>query len=433
MQKDNKKIINSWAMYDWANSVYSLVITTTIFPIYYTSITTVHGNDSVYFLGLHFKNTALYSYSLSFAFLLIAFISPILSGIADYRGNKKSFMKFFCTMGSVACASLYFFTSVETLWIGIFAFVIATIGFAGSIVFYNAFLPEIASKENQDNVSAKGFILGYIGSSLLMIFNLVMIQKPDWFGISDAGSSSRISFVTVGLWWFGFALITFFGVPEIAKDNSADEKKFNEIVIKGYSELKKVWRELQSQKTLKTFLSAFFFYNMGVQTTMYVASLFGAKEIKMEQGQLILTLLIIQFVAMAGAYIFSKVSKILGNIKALAIAVVIWIGICVSAYFIYESTPFMVLAGVVGLVMGGIQSLSRSTYSKMLPATKDHASYFSFYDVCEKVSLVLGTLCYGMIEEVTGSMRNSIFALAGFFVIGIIFLLPLSQRKVSSL
>lgn len=430
MEKDNKKIINAWAMYDWANSVYSLVITTTIFPIYYSSITNVNGNDNVHFFGMHFKNTALYSYSLSFSFLLIALLSPILSGIADYRGNKKSFMKFFCTMGSLACASLFFFTSVETLWIGIISFVIATVGFAGSIVFYNAFLPEIASIERQDQVSAKGFVLGYIGSSLLMIFNLVMVQKPDWFGIDNAGTSSRISFILVGLWWFGFALITFIGVPESAKDNSADEKKLNQIITKGYSELKKVFSELKAHHSLKTFLSAFFFYNMGVQTVMYVATLFGAKEIKMEQGQLILTLLIIQFVAMAGAYIFSKVSKTLGNIKALAIAVLIWIGVCVSAYFIYESTAFMILAGVVGLVMGGIQSLSRSTYSKMLPATKDHASYFSFYDVCEKVSLVLGTLCYGMIEEITGSMRNSIFALAAFFIIGIIFLLPLSQKKV---
>lgn len=419
-------------MYDWANSVYSLVITSTIFPIYYNSITTVNGNDMVTFLGLHFKNSALYTFALSFAFLVIALLSPILSGIADSRGNKKSFMKFFCITGATACAALYFFVSVNTVWLGISAFVIATIGFAGSIVFYNAFLPEIASVENQDKVSAKGFALGYIGSSLLLIFNLVMIQKPEWFGIASAGSASRISFVAVGLWWVGFASITFIGVPEVAKEYENKKQNLLNVYAHGYREIKKVWNELKSQKELKTFLSAFFFYNMGVQTVMYVASLFGAKEIKMDSGQLIMTILIIQFVAMIGAYIFSTLSKKLSNIIALEIAVAIWIGICVSAYFIYQSTSFMALAGVVGLVMGGIQSLSRSTYSKMLPATKDHASYFSFYDVCEKVSLVLGTLCYGMIEEITGSMRNSIFALATFFIVGILFLRAVDKRKLGN-
>lgn len=414
-------------MYDWANSVYSLVITSTIFPIYYYSITTVNGNDMVTFLGLHFKNSALYTYSLSFAFLVIALLSPILSGIADSRGNKKSFMKFFCITGATACAALYFFNSVDMVWLGLTAFIIATIGFAGSIVFYNAFLPEIASVENQDKVSAKGFALGYIGSSLLLIFNLVMIQKPEWFGIENAGTASRISFVTVGVWWVGFASITFIGVPEVAKEYEKKKQNLLDVYAHGYNEIRKVWNELKSQKELKTFLSAFFFYNMGVQTVMYVASLFGAKEIKMDSGQLIMTILIIQFVAMIGAYIFSTLSKKLSNIIALEIAVVIWIGICVSAYFIYQPTSFMALAGVVGLVMGGIQSLSRSTYSKMLPPTQDHASYFSFYDVCEKVSLVLGTLCYGMIEEVTGSMRNSIFALATFFIVGMLFLRAVSR------
>ncbi len=409
-------------MYDWANSVYSLVITSTIFPIYYNSITTVNGNDVVTFLGFHFKNSALYTFSLSFAFLVIAFLSPILSGIADSRGNKKSFMKFFCIMGATACSALYFFDSVNTLWLGITAFVLASIGFAGSIVFYNAFLPEIASVENQDKVSAKGFALGYIGSSILLIFNLVMVKNPHWFGITDAGTASRISFLTVGVWWVGFASITFMGVPEIAKINIEKGRNLIKVYTHGYNEILKVWTELKSQKELKTFLIAFFFYNMGVQTVMYVASLFGAKEIKMDSGQLILTILIIQFVAMIGAYIFSMLSKKITNVIALEIAVAIWIGICVAAYFIYLPTSFMALAGVVGLVMGGIQSLSRSTYSKMLPATKDHASYFSFYDVCEKVSLVLGTLCYGLIEEITGSMRNSIFALAAFFIVGILFL-----------
>lgn len=427
MLKDQPKIVNSWAMYDWANSVYSLVITSTIFPIYYNSITNVDGNDMVTFLGLNFKNTALYSYAISFSFLLIAFLSPLLSGIADYRGNKKRFMQFFCWLGSFSCCMLYFFTDASMLWLGILAFIVASVGFAGSIVFYNAFLPEIASPINQDKVSARGFALGYTGSSILLIANLVMISYYKELGFANAAEPSRISFLMTGIWWFGFALITFKNVPE-----TKPEKKFEiSFLFRGYEELKKVWRELKSMKALRSFLAAFFFYNMGVQTIMYVAALFGDKEIKMDSGQLIITILIIQFVAMAGAFIFSWLSKKLSNLIAVSIAVSIWIFICVFAYFTYTPNTFMALAALVGMVMGGVQSLSRSTYSKMLPETKDHASFFSFYDVCEKTGLVIGTLSYGMIEEITGSMRNSIFALAFFFLIGLAFLMLTRKRSLS--
>ena len=428
IQKDNPKIVNAWAMYDWANSVYSLVITSTIFPIYYNSITNVNGSDDVVFLGMHFRNTALYSYALSFSFLLIAFLSPLLSGIADYIGNKKKFMQFFCVLGSVSCSMLYFFKDISMLWLGITAFIFASIGFAGSIVFYNAFLPEVASSEKQDKVSAKGFALGYAGSSILLIANLVMITFYKELGFSNAAEPSRISFLLTGLWWLGFALITFTIVPEI---KSKQKFEFG-FLFRGYEELQKVWKQLKALKALRTFLISFFFYNMGVQTVMYVAALFGDKEIKMESSQLIITILIIQFVAMAGAYLFSTLSKKFSNLIALSVAVSIWILICFCAYMTYKPGPFMALAALVGMVMGGVQSLSRSTYSKMLPETKDHASFFSFYDVCEKTGLVLGTASYGMIEEVTGSMRNSIFALALFFVAGLVFL-TITRKRIALL
>jgi len=416
--KNQKKIINAWALYDWANSVYSLVITSTIFPIYYSSVTTVNGSDLVHLFGREYKNSALYSYSLSVSFLLIAFLSPLLSGIADYRGNKKSFMKFFCILGSLSCSALYFFDSVDRLWLGLLAFILASVGWAGSIVFYNAFLPEIADKESQDKVSAKGFAWGYIGSSLLLIFNLIMIMKPELFGITDKSFAPRFSFLLVGIWWIGFAGITFYFLPEKTNRTNYD----GNIFMKGFNELGGVIKELKIQRALKIFLTSFFFYNMGVQTVMYVAALFGDKELKLQSGQLIITVLIIQFVAIGGAYLFSKLSSMLGNVKSIMIGITIWVFICIAAYFTTTALEFYMVAFIVGMVMGGIQSLSRSTYSKMLPPTRDHASYFSFYDVCDKIGLVLGTVCYGLIEELTGSMRNSILVLITFFAIGLILL-----------
>ena len=417
--RGNKKIIRAWTMYDWANSVYSLTITTAIFPIYFIKVTTDGDSDIVRFLGMEFRNSALYSYSISFAFLCVAILSPLLSGIADASGTKKGFMKFFAWMGGVSCMSMFFFDA-STLWIGVLSFVLASIGYAGSIVFYNSYLPQIAHPEDQDRISARGFAMGYIGSSILLIFNLVMIMQPGWFGMAEGTTlPSRISFLIVGLWWIGFSAYSFYHLPA----NVYGKKRDGHYLTKGYRELVKVWKDIKKFPYLTRFLLAFFFYNMGVQTVMYVASIFGEKEIKLGTAELIITVLIIQFVAIGGAFLFSSLSARIGNLKTLMISLFIWIGICVSAYNLYEQYSFYILAFVVGLVMGGVQSLSRSTYSKMLPETEDHASYFSFYDVCEKFSLVLGTALYGMIEEITGSMRNSVLALIVIFVIGLIFLM----------
>jgi len=426
--KGNKKVIFAWTMYDWANSVYSLTITTAVFPIYFLTVTKNGDSDIVRFLGMNFTNSALYFYCISFAFLCIALLSPLLSGIADASGSKKGFMKFFAWMGGMACIFMFFFDS-STLWIGVLCFILASIGYAGSIVFYNSYLPEIAEPADQDRVSARGFAMGYIGSSLLLIFNLLMIMQPGWFGIPESTTlPARISFLIVGLWWIGFSAYSFYHLPT----NLYKKKREGRYLTKGYQELRNVWNELKHLKYLTRFLLAFFFYNMGVQTVMYVASIFGEKEINLGTAELIITVLIIQFVAIGGAFLFSYLSSKIGNIKTLTIAIVLWVGICISAYNLYDPNAFYVLAFTVGLVMGGIQSLSRSTYSKLLPETQDHASYFSFYDVCEKFGLVLGTASYGMIEELTGSMRNSILALIVFFLIGLFFLLRTLALQNSS-
>ena len=421
LERGSKKLINGWAMYDWANSVYSLVITTTIFPIYYLTITNATNDQSqpISFFGLMVDNVSLFSYALSAAFLVIAIISPLLSGIADYSGRKKLFMQIFCYLGSAACASLFFFDGITNTEVGIIAFGVAAIGFTGSIVFYNAYLPEVAFPHQQDRVSAKGFSLGYIGSVLLLLVNLAMVMKPELFGLQEGTMPARISFLMVGLWWFGFAQITFARLPA----NVFKKKVTGNYLFQGYRELLGVVRTMLKDRTLQPFLISFFFFSMGLQTIMYLATTFAKQEIALEDSMLIVITLIIQIVAIGGAYLFSWLSSKLGNLRALVIAMVIWMGVVIAVFFVYTQGPFIAVAAVVGLIMGGSQSLTRSTYSKLLPETTDHASYFSFYDVSEKVAIVLGTLTYGLLNEWTGSLRATLWPLLGFFVIALIVLL----------
>lgn len=432
-QKDDKKLIRSWAFFDWANSAYNLVITSTIFPAYYTIITSDKDDrttDYVNFLGGKFVNSALYSYAMAFAFLVIAFILPILSSIADARGNKKVFMKMFTYIGSLACCGLFFF-KIETLEISIILFILAAIGFWGSLVFYNSYLPEIASIGEQDKVSAKGYTYGYIGSIILQLICFVFVFKPDWFGITDLSMPPRISFLMVGIWWMGFAQIPFKNLPKGSPNFKSDKKN---VMLDGFTELKKVWKQVKQMPYLKRFLFSFFFYSMGVQTVMLVATVFAEKELNLTTEKLIATILLLQIVAIPGAMLMSYLStKKYGNINVLISVVLVWVGVCIAAYFIQTEYQFYALAAVIGLIMGGIQSLSRSTYSKFLPQeSPDHTAYFSFYDVAEKVALVFGMFSFGYIEEFTGSMRNSVIALGLFFVLGLLFLLFLKKVQPKS-
>ena len=430
MKLNDKKIIRAWCVFDWANSVYSLVITSTIFPIYYSAVTTVNGSDVVDFFGFKIVNSVLYSYALSFSFLIIAALLPLLTGIADVSGKKKLFMKLFTYMGGLACMSLFFFDG-PNIEFGIIGAIIASISFSGSLVFYNSFLPEIASFDQYDKISARGFSYGYVGSVLLLVLNLAMIQQPGWFGISSQSFATKFSFLLVGLWWIGFAQYSFYYLP----NNPFNKKPLKGYLFKGYNEIRMVWHSMKNLPNLKTFLWSFFFYNTGVQTVIYLAALFADKELSMEGGELILTVLIIQIVAILGAYSFAKLSEYRGNKFSLISMVIIWVLICLAAYMVNEKQQFYALAGIVGLVMGGIQALSRATYSKLIPAnTTDHASYFSFYDVTYNISIVVGTFSYGLIESITGSMRNSALALALFFFVGLglLVLIKIPRTDLSS-
>jgi len=428
MQTAPKKVINGWAMYDWANSVYNLVITSTIFPAYYEAVTG-DGNDhtivdKIKIGNYEFSNTALYNYVLGIAFVIVAILSPILSSVADYRGNKKQFLRFFCTMGALSCASLYFFDK-DHIYGGLISVIIACIGFWSSLVFYNSYLPEIAAPEDRDRVSAKGFMMGYIGSVLLQLICFVFVLKPELFGIT-VGKASQISFLLVGIWWIGFGWLAIARLPDGKGVRGAHTKN---LLTQGYKELHKVWLELKTQPTLKRFLTAFFFYNMGVQTVMLAATLYGKSELNIPTTNLILAILIIQVVAIPGAHIMAKFASKWGNFNTLMTAVVIWIGGCVMGYYLPRNSviPFYTLAVVVGFVMGGIQSVSRSTYSKLMPVTHDTTSYFSFYDVTEKIAIVIGMFSFGYINELTGSQRNSVLALTLFFIVGFILLYRTSK------
>ncbi len=427
LKKGSKKLLNAWAFYDWANSVYTLTIASSIFPIFYSALFVSQVEKTVPAFGMVFKSTALITYVTAFTFLVVAFTSPILSGIADYVGNKKNFMKFFCYLGGLGCIGLYWF-SIESIHISLLFYFMGLIGYWGSLVFYNSYLPDIAFPEQQDSISAKGFSLGYVGSVLLLLVNLAMVMTQ------ETGEAKlqmmRYSFVMVGVWWIGFSQYSFYILPKGVKTG---EKVTRAIVLNGSKELKLVWIQLKQNLRLKRYLAAFFVFSMAVQTIMLVAVYFGEEEIAWGNSDaktqgLIVSILVIQLVAILGAFLTSKASEKFGNIKTLIIVNFIWMALCFYAYFMVTPFQFYIAAGCVGLVMGGVQSLARSTYSKFLPETEDTTSYFSFFDVAEKIGIVIGMVIFATIDQLTGSMRNAILFLFVFFLVGIFLLFRVPKQ-----
>lgn len=430
LPKGHPKLLNAWAFYDWANSVYSLVIASAVFPIFYNALFD-KDNPYVDLFGYSFKNSALISFVTAAAFLCVAIFSPLLSGIADYTGNKKIFMRAFNYIGALSCVGLYFF-DLENIEIGLVCYFFGLIGFWGSLVFYNSYLPDIAFEEQQDKISARGYSMGYIGSVLLLIINLGMIMTAE---DADKIEMMKYSFVMVGLWWILFSQYSYYYLP---KGNSNQQKVTREVVFNGFRELKKVWFKLQNEIPLKRYLLSFFVFSMAVQTVMLVATYFGAQEIEWKDAEesqtgLITCILLIQLIAVLGAFLTSRASGKFGNIKVLVVLNAFWLLLCGFAYFITTPMEFYIMASLVGLVMGGIQSLARSTYSKLLPETEDTASFFSFYDVSEKIGIVIGMMVYGLIDQITGSPRFAIVFLGLFFLCGLLLLLRIPKKHLSSI
>ena len=415
-KKDDPRTIHAWCMYDWANSAYMLVISSTLFPVYYNSATrSAFNGDMVDCLGWQVSNTVLYSYSLSFAFLLAALLSPLLAGIADYGRYRKPMMRFFTYIGALGCIGLFFFEGDNIVW-GILCNVLACFGYTSSLVFYNAYLPEIVRRDRLDSVSARGFAYGYTGGVVLLVINLLMIQKPEWFGIVNQTYAVRSSLASVGIWWIVFAQYTFWYLP----GSRQEAEPSTDLLVCGYQKLRSVWKLLRRLKLTQYYLIAFFFYSMGVQTVMLLAPTFGEKEIRMSADKLIITVLMIQLIAIPGGYLFALIAKSVSNRLSINIMLVLWLLVCAGAYIVQSASGFYALAALVGLIMGGIQSVSRSTYTKLIPKdTADNTSFFSFYDVVEKLSIIGGTFTFGLVEQITQSMRNSALALGIFFILGL--------------
>jgi MFS transporter, UMF1 family len=425
IQRGDEKVIRGWVMYDWANSVYQLTITTAVFPLYYNSVTGSGEGSVVTFFGFEVINTVLYSWAIAAAYIILAAGSPFFSSIADYTGRRKTFMKVFTWIGAISCGMLFFFTG-KNIELGIIAFALGTLGYGGSIVFYNSFLPVIAEPEDQDRISARGYSMGYLGGVILLLFNLLMIMKPALFGIPEGSSlAPRLSFFTVFLWWIGFAQVTFRRLPKYTYQKRTPGA---DVLTNGYKELRMVFNQVRKSYRLTVYLTGFFFMMAGLLSIMFMASLYGKKLLGLSDNVLIPTVLLIQLVGMAGAWLFARLSSWLGNLKALLISMVGWVLICIGAYFITGALGFITVAFFVGMVMGGTQSLARSTYSKMLPVTTDHTSFFSFYDVLEKLATVVGTFSFGIIEQVTGSMRYSVLSIGLFFITGLVFMLMLFRK-----
>ena len=433
--KGSKKLLNAWAFYDWANSVYSLVITSAIFPIFYGALFRSAGIEKITIFGGEIARAPLISYVTSAAFIFIAIVTPLVSGVADYLGNKRMFLKFFCYLGAISCTGLYWF-DLEHIYFGLLCYFFGLVGFWVSFAINNSYLPDVAFPHQQDRISAKGFSLGYAGSVLLLLVNLAMVMRPSWFGIHDTEGSPaamwamKYSFASVGIWWALFSQYTFYNLPKGIKK----EGKKENVLLNGFKELRLVWNQLGEQVKLKKYLAAFFVYSMAVQTVMLIATFFGEEEINWGSDDertigLITSILLIQIVAILGAVLCANFSKKFGNIWTLMIVNLLWVFICIYAYFVITPTDFYIAAGCVGLVMGGIQALSRSTYSKFLPETKDTTSFFSFYDVAEKIGIVIGTFMYGFIAQITGNMRNAMIVLGLFFIVGFIMLIRIRERK----
>ncbi len=417
MEKNHPSIINAWCSYDIANSAYNLVITATIFPIYYQEITSkIWNNGIIEFLGFTIKNTVIYNYIIAIAYAFIIVISPLLSGIADSNGLKKIFMKFFTILGSVSCIMLFGFKG-ENVAYGLFWAGLAVVGYAGSLVFYNSFLPIISTPNNHDRVSARGFAYGYAGSVILLIILLLFISYSQWFGIKEPTLAIRISFLVVGIWWILIAQIAFFYLKE---ESSIQLINFN-VITKGYKELKKVINDICHNTSIIIFLFSFFLFSAGVQTLLLVATLFGSAVMHIEGKYLILLIIVIQIVAIIGSIFFGWVSTKNGNKFSIIVMLTIWISVCIGAYFIQTDQHFYILSSIAGFMMGGIQSQARSTYAKFIPQqTTDTASYFSFYDITEKFSIVTGMFIFGYIEQLSGNMRYSALSFGAFFVFALL-------------
>src|SRR6056297_3618597 len=411
-----KRTVYAWAMYDWANSAFATVILATVLPIFYKDVAGINlpGNLAASYWG----------YTQTIAMIIIAFIAPILGAAADYSDSKKTFLKFFVFLGITGTALLFFVNQGDYLLASLF-FIIANIGFSGGNVFYDGFLTDISDSDSIDYISSLGYASGYLGGGLILAVNLLMISKPNLFGISSVTAATQISFVTVAVWWLIFSLPAFKYLPE-------PEKKVEKIPLKKYTvmafgRLKSTFVHIRKYRELWKFLLAFWLYNDGIGTIIRMAAIYG-REVGIDQTDLIGALLLTQFIGIPFALFFGKMGQHFGAQKGIFAALMVYVFITGYGFFISTARDFWILAALVGVVQGGAQALSRSLYGSMIPRDKS-AEFFGFFGVSSKFAAILGPTVFAAVSQLTGSGRNGILAVALFFILGMIMLSAVDVEK----
>jgi UMF1 family MFS transporter len=419
----------AWYFYDWANSAFATTVLVVFLGPYLTTIAkaAADGNGFIYPLGIKLSAGSYFPYVVSTSVFLQVICLPVLGAIADYSNRKKQLLAFFANVGAFATMAMYFLHGTRYLLGGIL-FVIANLSFGAAKVFYNAFLPEIAPPERRDSVSSIGWAVGYLGGGILLAANLLLLSQASALGISET-FAVRISLLSAGIWWAVFTIVPllYLRTREPAKAVAGGRNYLSA----GFKQLVHTLRGTRAFPYTILFLIAYFFYNDGIQTVIALASQFGQEELKLSLSLLTILVLMIQFVAFVGALAFNLVAKAMGTKTALIISLVIWTGVVVYAFgFLETATEFFVLGGVIGIVLGGSQALSRSLYSQMIPKGKE-SEYFSLYEVSEGGSSWLGPLIFGLGYEYTRSYRISILSLALFFIVGVVLLAAVNLRKAT--
>ena len=387
--KQERKLVWGWAMYDWANSAFATTVMAGFFPIFFKQYWSIGVDVN--------QSTAMLGFGNSIASLLVALMAPLLGAIADRGSFKKKFMIFFAYLGVLMTAGLYLVGKGE--WVlAIFVYVMGVIGFSGANIFYDSLLPSVADESNVDSVSSLGFAMGYLGGGLLFLLNVVMTLQPTIFGLADAGEAVRWSFVSVALWWGTFTLISIAWVPEpeIGKNKSRENS-----IREGFNQLFRTFQEIRHLKTVLLFLLAYWFYIDGVDTIVKMAVDYGI-TIGFESNDLIIALLIVQFVGFPAALIFGRLGERWGVRPSIFLAIGVYIAVTIWGTMMREKYEFYVLAVVIGLVQGGIQALSRSYYSRIIPKNQV-AEYFGFYNMLGKFAAILGPALMGIVGLM---MRN---------------------------
>jgi MFS transporter, UMF1 family len=416
--KLHKRAIAAWTMYDWGNSAFATTIMAAVLPVYYSTVAAAHLAPNL--------ATAYWGYTSSISALLAAIISPILGAVADFRGSKKRFLTIFMLIGVTATALLYFIQTGDWLLASIF-FVFGNIGFAGSLVYYDALLPHVANPDEMDSVSSKGYAMGYIGGGLLLAVNLFMIMfVPKLIPSLDAGLMTRLSFVTVAIWWFVFTLPILLRVKEPPRRIEAHEQGFSPFKA-SFSRLYTTFKEIRKYRELSLGLLAFWVYSNGIGTIIVMATIYGA-ELGFSQTTLIGTLLMVQFLAAPFAMLFGWLSKKLGTKKSIYLSLTIYTIIAVAGYFLYHEWQFWALGAAVATVQGGSQALSRSLIGKMIPRSKS-AEFYGFFSVFEKFASILGPALFGLVSTIMGHSRLSIVSLVIFFAVGMYLLTRVDVEK----